>query len=300
MNGQPAPSVSVVIPHYGDPTLTLRLTGQLRSQEGQSPHQIIVVDDRSPEPFPDVPGVLVVRRDRNGGFGTAVNAGAREATGDLLLILNSDLTIEATFLADLVRAAGPWLPAIVGPRILDADGHCDYSARDFPTVGHQVTEWLTPLARWRDADVLHKAVGHDLRALDDRAVVVDWLVGAALLLPTDVFHASGGFDERFFMNCEEVDLQRRLRSRGIPSVALPSPAVVHLGGGSSDPAKRRRWVVGSRFQYAEKWGGATRLRLGLSAATAANLAWNTGRRLAGAPIDPLAPAREEWLSLIHI
>ena len=119
------------------------------------------------------------------------------------------------------------------------------------------------------------------------------MIGAALLLPTADFRAAGGFDERFFMNAEEVDLQRRLRERGLRSVVLGSPVVVHEGGGSSDPERRRRWLVEARLAYADKWGGRRRLQSALALATAANLAWNVGRRVAGRQVAPLRTARTE-------
>ena len=61
----------------------------------------------SPEPFPDTDGVEVVRRASNGGFGAAVNTGAAAATGDWLLIANSDLRISPPVLERLLDAARP-------------------------------------------------------------------------------------------------------------------------------------------------------------------------------------------------
>ena len=288
-----SPTVSVVIPHYGDSAPTLVLLDQLRAQDGAE-LQLIVADDCSPIPFPETPGVTVVRRAQNGGFGCAVNSGAEAATGELLLILNSDLEIGPGFVRDLVTAAQPWQPAVAGPRIVDGAGHADWTARRFPTTAHQVTEWLTPLARVRHTAWWHRGVGHDVAPEPGHATVTDWLVGAVLLLPLAAFRESGGFDERFHMNSEEVDLQRRLGARGIPSVYLPMVTVTHVGGGSSDPVLRRRWLVTSRLRYAEKWGGLVPLRLGLSLATPVNAVANGARRLRGAEVDPLRTAREEW------
>ncbi len=285
--------VSVVIPHYGDPAPTLALLEQLKAQR-DCKLELIVADDESPIPFPQTPGVTVVRRERNGGFGSAVNTGAAAATGELLLILNSDLEIHEGFVADLVAAAGPWQPAVAGPLIMDHDGVPAWTARRFPAVGHHVTEWLTPLARARHTGWWHRAVGHDVPPEPAAPAVTDWLVGAVLLLPLAAFRDAGGFDERFHMNSEEVDLQRRFRARGIPSVYLPSVVAIHAGGGSSDPALRRQWVVTSRLRYAEKWGGLMPLRLGLSAASAANAVVNTARRIRGTDVDPIATARDEW------
>lgn len=286
------PTVSVIVPHYGDPAPTSALVGSLVPQR---PHEVIVVDDASPVPFPDTPGVRVVRQKSNGGFGTAVNAGARAATGDLLMALNSDLEIGPTFIADFVAVSAPWQPAVTAPAAVDHDGQPAWIGRHFPTAAHQATEWLTPLARFRHLPWLHEAVGHDTRAVPDETVAVDWLVGAALLIPRSAFLAVGGFDERFHMNAEEVDLQRRLRAHGIPSVFCGTVSVTHEGGGSSDPSKRRRWLVESRLKYAAKWGGERRLRTALRAATAVNFAANVTRRLAGnAAVHPMAIAREEW------
>lgn len=286
--------VSVVIPHYGDPEPTRALIADLVANEAP-PREIIVSDDHSPEPFPAMPGVVVVRRETNGGFGSAVNAGAAVATGELLLILNSDLRVPPTFLGAFLAAAAPWQPCVAGPRLVAPDGTADPSARRFPVVSHQVVEWLTPLARWRDSLAWHTAVGHDVRAgAATSTAPTDWLVGAALLLPLATFRAIGGFDERYFMNSEEVDLQRRLRDWGLPSVFCPTVSVTHVGGGSSDPALRRSWVVTSRLTYADKWGGLLRLRLGLSAATAVNLGWNSLRRLRGVDVRPWHTAADEW------
>lgn len=287
-------TVSVVVPHHGAPGPTLALVAGLLATTGPA-LQIIVSDDASPVPFPDTEGVEVVRRSSNGGFGAAVNSGAEAATGDLLLILNSDLEIAPGFIADLVAAAAPWQPAVVGPLLLDPDGTPANSARHFPTVAHQSTEWLTPLARFRSLAIVREAVGHDTRALPGVVVPVDWLVGAALLIPRDVFAAAGGFDGGYFMNSEEVDLQRRLRARGIPSVFVGTVSVTHEGGGSSDPDLRRRWLVDSRFRYAARWGGERRLRAALTGATAVNLAANATRRLIGNnDVHPWRTATQEW------
>lgn len=290
--------MSVVVPHYGPADAALATVRALREQVTHRAVQVVVVDDGSPEPFPDVPGVDVVRRAANGGFGSAVNTGVEAASHPLLLVLNSDVQIGPTFVEDLADAAAPWLPAVVGPLVVDAHGEPAWTARHFPTVTHQTVEWLTPLARFRDHRPLHEAVGHDTRAVEGSVVPVDWLVGAALLLPTEAFRAVGGFDERYFMNSEEVDLQRRLRDLGVPSVFVGTVALTHEGGGSSDPQVRRRWLVESRMRYAERWGGSRRLRAALTAATAANALANTARRLAGRPVDPVATAREE-LRLVH-
>ncbi|UJH69897.1 glycosyltransferase family 2 protein [Ornithinimicrobium sp. INDO-MA30-4] len=72
-----------------------------------------------------------------------------------------------------------------------------------------------------------------------------------MLLPRDSFEQASGFDEGYFMNSEEIDLQRRLRAVGIPSIVVGSITLTHQGGGSSDPLRRRQWLVKSRERYAQ-------------------------------------------------
>ncbi|MFI7484336.1 glycosyltransferase family 2 protein [Kocuria sp. M1R5S2] len=291
-----SPGVSVVVPHYGDPAPTLALLGRIREQTWTGPLQVIVSDDASPVPLPapdPSDGVEVVRRERNGGFGSAVNSGAALARHELLLVLNSDLGIGRTFVADLVAAAEPWQPAVVSPAVVGHDGATQWAGRHFPTVGHQVVEWLTPLARFRHTRAWHENVGHDTAVGTGGCRPVDWVMGAAMLIPTTEFRAVGGFDERYFMNAEEVDLQRRLRDRGVPSVVAASVTAEHEGGGSSDPQRRRQWLVDARFRYARKWGGARRLRAALTAATVVNFLVNTLRQLKGTDVDARAVLRQE-------
>jgi len=288
--------VSVVVPHYGDPAPALALLDALRTQVDAPPLQLIVVDDASPEPFPDAAGATVLRRETNGGFGAAVNTGAAAASQDRLLVLNSDLQLEPTFVSSLVAAASPWPRAVVGPMVVGLDGATQWSGRRWPRTRHHIVEWLTPLARFRTR--LHEAVGHDTRCVPGAVLPVDWVLGAALLLPVDAFRAIGGFDEQYFMNVEEVDLQRRLTAAGVPSVFLGTVQVRHEGGGSSDSAQRVRWVTQARIRYAEKWGEHPGLlRSGLRAASAVNLAFNAGRRILGRQVRPLETYRRELAAI---
>lgn len=279
MNAQQVPSVSALIPHYGDAGPTLALIKQLKAQEGVEHLEIIVSDDCSPEPFPDGDGYTLVRRDENGGFSSNVNSAASAATGDYIVVLNSDLTLQPDTLARLLSAALPHQPAVCSPKVIES-GKPIYAARKWPKASHHAWEWLTPLARIRQTKLWHKGVGHDGDAYAATAAhPTDWVMGACMLIPRDAFERVHGFDERFFMNSEEVDLQRRLTSLGIPSVYLPEVTVEHAGGGSSPSARRRGWVTDSRFQYAHKWGGARKLRALLRLATEINFLWNLTRQL---------------------
>lgn len=300
--------MTVVIPFYGDPAETAALVEALRTRPAPQLQEIAISDDCSPSPYQgtDSPGgddggvpVRVVRRQRNGGFGAAVNTGLDQVRTPLALIVNSDLEITAAQISELISRSAAWQPAVASGQVVGHDDAPQWSGRHFPTITHQVIEWLTPLARWRHHRSLHELVGHDMRAVEAaEPIAVDWVMGALMLLPMAQVRAIGGFDESFHMNSEEVDLQRRLRRAGVPSIVVPSVRVRHAGGGSSDPLRRRQWLVDSRFRYAQKWGRPRLLAAGLTAATGANAAVNCLRRLRDPRVRPVQTLRTE-LTLIR-
>lgn len=278
--------VSVVIPHFGDPEPTQSLVAVLRGQTGDVDLEIIVSDDCSPHPFPVTEGAQVVRRAENGGFGAAVNSGAGRARHPLLLVLNSDIDIADDFVVTLLAGARPWMPAVVSTRVQESWGQrC--VGRHWPSAFSNVLETVDAGARFMGRDWFEERLGNDLRSMRGTdPVVVDWAVGICLLMPTEDFRAVGGLDERFFMNCEEIDLQRRLHNeRGLPVVVLPEPVITHAGGGSSDPARRSGWLMDARLRYHEKWEGGASLYLGLLASATLNLATNGARQAAGRDVD---------------
>jgi N-acetylglucosaminyl-diphospho-decaprenol L-rhamnosyltransferase len=291
-----ASQVTVVVPHYGDAAPTSTLVAELAAQVPTPVREIIVVDDASPVALSDLDGARVLRREANGGFGAAVNTGAAIASGELLLVLNSDVSVAPGFVADLLSAAEPWQPAVAAPAVSDR-GHPARSGRRFPTAWQMTVENVAVLARWQDRDWWRRQVGQVVEARPGADVLVDWLAGAALLVPTRVFREAGGFDERYFMYAEEVDLQRRLADLGLPRVHLGSVVVEHEGGASTDPARRREWLLQARLMYSRKWGGLTRLRCGLSSAVALNLATDGVRRALGRDVEPWRTARSSWRAI---
>lgn len=294
------PVLSVVVPHYGDPAPTRALVASLTGQADRLGAEIIVVDDASPEPLGQLEGARVLRREVNSGFGATVNAGVAQARGELVAILNSDLVVADDFLESYLVAARPWLPAVVAPRVVTF-GHDGATSFRFPTARTVLAQRFGLLASRRDRRWVSRLIGEDKPPSPHDEHVVDWVSGAAMLLPLADLQAVGGFDDRFHMYLEEVDLQRRLHERGLPSVYVGHVVAEHLGFGSSDPARRERWQAESWVAYADKWGWRRRLRLAIEGAAAANLLVDGARRVLGRDTTPLhdwrahrALTREVW------
>jgi GT2 family glycosyltransferase len=201
--------------------------------------EFVVVDNASRDgtvaalrrAFPDVE---VLENPCNVGFAKASNQGMAAATGKLLLLLNPDTYVESDVIGRAVRLmAGRPEVGMLGCRLRYPDGRLQHNANRALTIRRSLLERL-----W-----LYKLIPEDRRARvllggywnHDEEAEVDWLAGAFMLLRRELFTASGGFDERFFMYGEDSEWCMRLRRMGHRILFTPAPgSVVHTGSVSSD------------------------------------------------------------------
>ncbi len=206
-----------------------------------SPVETVIVDNASEEGFAErwtAPHVSVVAPGANLGYGGAVNAGvaASHALGEWLLVANPDVRWNPGAI-DLMLAAGaePDI-GVVGPLILTPSGEVYPSARRLPSlrtgIGHALLSPVWPDNPWsrryradRDTEPRRRDAG--------------WLSGSCLLVRRSVFEAVGGFDEKFFMYFEDVDLCARIGAAGWRVVYDPSASVIHSGGHSTSAHSAR-------------------------------------------------------------
>jgi GT2 family glycosyltransferase len=245
------------------------LTRCLASLEPSRSHleQVVVVDhesnlDAASHIAKTFPWVRVVERSTNEGFATGVNLGVRETRAPFILLLNPDCVIAEQDLTRLMAFAQQRSQAaIVGPRILNADGTVQGSARRFPGITTAFagrSSWLTrrfpnnPLSR------------RNLPALDAQQTPldVDWVSGACMLVRRNALEQVGGMDERFFLYWEDADLCRRLTDVGWRVLYFPGATIVHAGGRSSIHAYRESLYAFHRsalFLFRKHAGGPARL-----------------------------------------
>lgn len=224
---------------------------------------VTVVDNASPDDsvatIADLP-VHIVRSARNGGFSYGCNLGAQRGSAPLLLFLNPDARIDAAALDVLIAAlAVDPETALVGPRILEDDGALAWSQRRFPRLRSTFSQALFlhrfwPHAAWSDELVRDTSVY-------ERAGTPDWVSGACMLVRRDAFEAVGGFDERFFLYCEDTDLCRCLRGAGHLIRFEPAAEIRHVGGASSGAGETQAIAARSRVRYARKHLGPLAARI---------------------------------------
>jgi N-acetylglucosaminyl-diphospho-decaprenol L-rhamnosyltransferase len=243
----------------------------------------IVVDndspDRSAEAVEDLP-LTLVRAGQNRGFGAGCNLGWRAGSAPAVLFLNPDATISAASLQALTAAlAADPATGIVGPRIVDDEQALDYSIRRFPRLRSTFAQAvfahrLAPGADW--ADEVVRDPGRYSASGD-----ADWLSGACLLVRRDVLEELDGFDEGFFMYCEDTDICRRAWDLGRAVRFVAQATAEHEGGQSAPRSSLLPVLARSRVLYAVRHRGrlgAGAERLGVALGALAHAAVGRGDR----------------------
>jgi N-acetylglucosaminyl-diphospho-decaprenol L-rhamnosyltransferase len=233
---------------------------------GRDDVKVIVVDNASADGSLDALaglGVDTLALGRNVGFARGCNAGWRSGDAPFVLFLNPDATIEPGAVLTLVRTLeeDPGV-GVVGPRLEHFDGSLQHSQHPFPRLRSTYGQAL--FLHHFGLDVVDDL--RDPRAYDEPRSP-DWLSGACLLLRRAILEELSGFDERFFLYREDVDLCRRLRDRGLDVRFEPRARALHEGGGSSSPDVTLPLYTRSRVLYAHTHrspAGALLERLGLA------------------------------------
>lgn len=217
------PSVSVVILNYNGRQWIDGCLSGVASQQGAPPNETLLVDNGSRDDSvkfarTNYPNVRVVENGRNLGFAAGNNAGARQATGEWLAFLNNDTVPDPQWLAALWAAAQEHTDCrIVTSRLvfMDAPSVIDSAGDGYLRAGGAFKHG-------------HGGPADGFAASRE----VFGACGGAFLIRRDLFDALGGFDERFFMVYEDVDLSYRARLRGARVWYAADAVVRHAGSGS--------------------------------------------------------------------
>jgi GT2 family glycosyltransferase len=194
--------------------------------------ETIVVDNASDDGAADMvarefPEVRLHRNPVNAGFAQANNLAAQWAQGRYLLFLNNDTVVPPGALRRLVEYAEAHPDVgMIGPLLRDARGRAQVSYRLRPTLATLLHR--TSLLRWTG---LLRGHYRRYRRLDFDPVAtrrVEVLMGAAMLLPREVFVACGGWDEEFTFGGEDLDLSIRV-GRQHQVVFHPQVEILHYG-----------------------------------------------------------------------
>jgi GT2 family glycosyltransferase len=204
--------------------------------------EIIVVDNASGDGTQkalreEYPGVLLVENGSNLGFGRANNQAIAMSTGRYVALLNPDIHLRGE-IADILRPleADP-LAGCVGCRLVEPDGGIQESCHEgFPTPWSEFLEGMLMDRLWER--ISGKKPAHETCA---GVQEVAWVVGACMVFRREVLLDLGGFDERYYIYGEDVDLCYRLRQRGYKVLFVGTVEMLHHHGASSRKAGQKHF-----------------------------------------------------------
>jgi len=228
--------LSVIVINYNTPEMTERAIKRLRECESALASEIILIDNNSTEKLsPSTVTTLSVKyieNQENVGFARAVNQGLNCASGEYILLLNSDVLIENGAVGKLIAFLENKPQAgVVGPKMVYSDRGTQVSFGYFPN-------FLREFAR---LSTLYKIIPYGTLAANTRfnrslfqaGGEVDWLSGGCLLIRRTLIDQIGPLDERYFFGVEDIDFCFRTKQSGFKVFYLPQAQVIHHHGFSS-------------------------------------------------------------------
>lgn len=175
--------------------------------------------------------------EHNRGFGYAANEAARMLNTEYVLFLNPDAVLGAGSLKNLKKTIEDYPGVgIIGMLLCDANG-----------VPEGVAYGKEPNLFWMMFRHFY------YKKPSATPFLVDWVSGGALVIRADVFRGVGGFDQRFFLYWEDVDVCRRVRKKGYSILVDPTARVTHERGGSNlDHVQKTKIYDQSADRYFKK------------------------------------------------
>jgi N-acetylglucosaminyl-diphospho-decaprenol L-rhamnosyltransferase len=229
------------------------------------------------------PVAQLIAHDQNLGFAAGNNLALRSMGFSLsgepsqeplpryVLFLNPDTRVVGDALGALVRFMDATSQAgAAGARLVHGDGSFQHSAFAFPGLAQIFFDFFPLHPRLLDSRLNGRYPRRWYQA--GRPFPVDHPLGAALMVRSRVLARLGGFDEQFFMYCEEIDLCRRIKAAGWDIYCVPQAEIVHLVAQSTRQFRHQMFVAlwRSRFLMFEKhetasfrWAARRLVQLGL-------------------------------------
>jgi GT2 family glycosyltransferase/lipopolysaccharide/colanic/teichoic acid biosynthesis glycosyltransferase len=248
------PDISIVIVNYNVKEYLVNLLASIRSSKGGLSIQTFVVDNHSTDGSieylsPRFPEVHFIANDKNLGFGKANNQAIRQASGKYILLLNPDTLISEDTLRVMFdhMETNPNTGA-AGCKLLNPDGSfAPESRRSVPTPAS---------ALWKVLG-LTKLFPKNKRFADyyqgwkdeNEAGPVPVLSGAFMFFRADVLKGLDGFDERFFMYGEDIDLSYRTTQAGFQVDYVPTTSIIHYKGESTKKENLDYVIVFNKAMY---------------------------------------------------
>ena len=242
------PKISIIVLNWNTKEFLKNCIGSIRKHINidTNSYEIIVVDNGSSDGSAKMiktcfPHVKLIRINANLGFSRGNNIGARHATGKYLLFLNSDtLFIKDTDIQYLIaKIEQDKQIGIITCQLLNYDGSIQKSVRNFPSpLGiffHHIGLAAVLSKLFRNSIVFNKYLNLNWDHGSEK--FVNQPAGAFLIIERELFYTIGGFDEKYFIYFDDVDLCKKTILFGKKIFFAPKSKIIHLGGESEKQVK---------------------------------------------------------------
>ena len=230
-----APKVSIIIVNYNGKELLQKCLDSLLKVNYDN-FEIILVDNNSTDGTVEFitknyPSLIIIKLDSNKGFAEPNNVAAKISKGKYLLFLNNDTVVTPNFISEMVKVMETDKKiAVCQSLLLKPDGSVD-SSGDF---------------------IDHSGVVYNSKTKIDEIREVSSARGASMLVRSDIFEKLDGFDQKFFITFEDVDLCWRSWILGYRVLIIPTSIVYHEGGITIKKIKSEIAFHGFKNQLAMK------------------------------------------------
>ena len=246
------PVASIVIPVHNKFHVTYHCLAALLLAPNKISFEVILVDDGSEDATLGAPelikGIQHVRNEKAQGFIRSCNRGGALAKGRYIVMLNNDTEVTAGWLDELLWPFEHFDGVgMTGAKLLYPDGSLQEACGIVWNTGNP----------WN--------YGRNGNARDPRynyARQTDYLSGACLMLPTDLWKQIGGFSEDYVpAYFEDTDLGFQVRAKGFKTVYTPTAQVFHFEGvsnGTNVSSGTKRFQEVNRPKFKSRWSAAYR------------------------------------------
>jgi GT2 family glycosyltransferase len=269
MIGHVHPYLDVIIVTYNSAHVVGDLLDSLPAALAGLTADVVVVDNGSADGTADLVasrGDCRVVRSENSGYSAGINRGVTEAApAGAILVLNPDVRLHAGSVPPLLEALSEPGVGIVVPQIQTPEGVVQKSLRREPTVLRALGLTWTHIGALSEYVLEGDVYQHPC--------VVDWAVGAVMLMSRTCYDIVQGWDESYFLYSEETDLSLRARDAGLVTRYQPRSVAVHLEGGSGRNDATHAMLIVNRVRLYRRRNGAMAAWCYYGLTIASELSW---------------------------
>jgi GT2 family glycosyltransferase len=252
--------LSIIIVNYNSQELLDANLNSIYAWSDRDNFEVIVVDNFSWDNSCKIvkekyPQVKLISNNRNWGFGKANNIGVSQALGKYILLINPDTIARCNLVEESLKffAQYPDNRNAFGGMLIDLNGKEQRgSRRSFPTLLNAFLHFS------KLSTVFNYKKLYDLSGNPITMHPVECVSGACIGLPKTMYESIGGFDEKFFLHFEDIDLCKRIWEKGYRLWFYPNLTLMHVKGGSSNISREvklkvNKWFLESLAIYLWKW-----------------------------------------------